>query len=150
MEDTTESMVNVQIIPMSAQHVVDVLVLWKRTEGLILTETDNAHDLESYFIRNPGISHVAVGESRIVGGVLCGHDGRRGYLHHLAVTPDYRNKGIGRALVDACFSKLREAGIGRCNLFVVDDHADGKRFWAKCGWNEWPNIRLTSKDCEEE
>jgi putative acetyltransferase len=133
------------IIAMTTAHVSKVTALWETTEGLILTDTDNAADLDHYFNHNPGMSHVAVRGGEVVGAVLCGHDGRRGYLHHLAVATGVRNQGIGRALVNACLSKLIETGIRQCNLFVIDDHADGRAFWENDGWSEWPSIRLMSK-----
>ena len=95
----------IQIVPMTSEHVPAAIDLWHVTEGLILTYSDNAADLARYFDDNPQMSHVALQDGRLVGAVLCGHDGRRGYLHHLAVAGECRSKGIGRALVDACLSK---------------------------------------------
>ena len=138
------------IIPMTVEHVPEVIELWNATEGLILTYSDNAGDLARYFTDNMEMSHIAACEGRIIGAVLCGHDGRRGYLHHLAVASDHRGQGTGRALVDACLSKLMAAGIQQCNLFVVDDNESGKQFWRDKGWSEWPNIRLMSKRLDEE
>jgi len=134
-----------QILPMTVSHVPDVIRLWEATEGLILTPTDNVADLGRYFEHNPGLSLVAVRDELIVGAVLCGHDGRRGYLHHLAVAAEMRNRGIGRTLVRNCLERLRQAGIRQCNLFVVDAHEEGRTFWSRDGWHEWPDIRLMSK-----
>lgn len=136
---------SIVITPMEARYVAQVLELWEQTEGLILTPTDNERDLEVYFKRNPGMSHVALNEGHVVGAVLCGHDGRRGYLHHLAVQTNFRNRGIGHRLVEHCLSALGRCGITQCNLFVVDDHQAGRQFWTAEGWNEWPDIRLMSK-----
>lgn len=133
------------IVPMTVDHVPNTIELWESAEGLILTHSDNPTDLARYFADNPGMSHVAVHQDQILGAVLCGHDGRRGYLHHLVVAAENRHQGIGRALVDACLSKLAEAGIRQCNLFIVDDNEEGRRFWASDGWSEWSNIRLMSK-----
>lgn len=143
-----DSSAAVVITPMGNGHVPEVIELWKKTEGLILTDTDNVDDLARYFEDNPNISHVAISADRIVGAVLCGHDGRRGYLHHLAVASDRRGEGIGRRLVDSCLSELRNTGIRQCNLFVVDDHVAGREFWSRDGWYEWPNIRLMSRKLE--
>ena len=73
-------------------------------------------------------------EDRIIGAVLCGHDGRRGYLHHLAVATEHRRKGLGKSLVDRCLDKLRSLGIQKCNIFVYADNDDGKVFWQSSGW----------------
>lgn len=139
---------SVTIQPMTTEDVSEVLALWEGIEGLILTATDNVEDLSCYFQHNPGLSQVAIHDESVVGAVLCGHDGRRGYLHHLAVTAEYQKQGIGRALVRECMSKLRNVGIRQCNLFLIADNADGRRFWENDGWSEWPEIRLMSKTIE--
>ena len=145
-EKPPKSPTEVQTYPMHEAHLREVFALWERTKGLIITDTDNPQDLERYFRRNPGMSRVAINEGCVIGAVLCGHDGRRGYLHHLAVAPEHRNQGVGRALVEACLFKLKEAGIHRCNLFVVEENVEGKQFWSNDGWQEWPTIRLMSKE----
>ena len=78
----------------------EVYQLWESTEGLVLTDADSKPVVANYLDRNPDISQVALDGTRIVGAALCGHDGRRGLLHHLAVLADYRGKGIGRRIVD--------------------------------------------------
>ena len=138
------------IIPMTVDHVPQVVELWNVTEGLILMYSDNAADLARYYADNPDMCHLAIRDGQIVGTALCGHDGRRGYLHHLAVASRHRSQGIGRALVDVCLSKLTAAGIQQYNLFIVDDNDAGRRFWADKGWSEWSNIRLKSKRMDYE
>jgi ribosomal protein S18 acetylase RimI-like enzyme len=80
-----------------------------------------------------------------VGAVLCGHDGRRGYLYHLAVALGHRQQGLGKKLVDACLEKLKRLGIQKCNIYVFDDNARGAKFWKKNGWVKRPEIRLLQK-----
>jgi putative acetyltransferase len=70
----------------------------------------------------------------LVGAILCGHDGRRGAIHHLAVAPAYRRRGVGSDLLEYCLRRLREAEIPRCNLFLYDDNEVGRRFWERHGW----------------
>ena len=83
---------------------------------------------------------------RIVGAVLCGHDGRRGYLHHLAVTAPCRRQGIGQALVDACLTGLASVGIPKCNIFLLADNELGKAFWTHNGWNERCDLKVLQKE----
>lgn len=90
---------------------------------------------------NPGLSFVAREGGQLVGAVLCGHDGRRGYIHHLAVSKPYRCQGVGRALAGQCLSALRAAGIHKCHLFVFDDNQEAIAFWKKMGWTQ--RIELT-------
>ena len=71
----------------------------------------------------------------VIAAVLCGHDGRRGYLHHLAVDAGHRRQGLGRALVERCLARLAVAGIPKCNIFLFNDNAEGRRFWESSGTN---------------
>src|SRR2546421_4865159 len=89
--------------------------LWGKTEGVGLNESDSRPNVASYLERNSGMSFVARHGTKLVGAVLCGHDGRRGYLHHLAVAKKHRRKGLGKKLVAACFAQLARSGILKCN-----------------------------------
>lgn len=113
-----------------------VMALWKSCEGVGSNEMDTRPCIASYLERNPGMSFVArATDQRIVGAVLCGHDGRRGYLHHLAVAADFRKRGIARRLVAACFAELAKIGMVKCNIFVYANNVTGQAFWKREGWN---------------
>jgi putative acetyltransferase len=119
-----------------------VIALWRRTEGVGLNESDTRRAITAFLRRNPRLSFVAEQGGRIIGAVLCGHDGRRGYLHHLAVSKRHRRRGIGRRLVNACLAKLRKAGIQKCNIFIFANNAAGMKFWAHTGWSLRTELRL--------
>jgi len=119
-----------------------VFRLWRRSEGVGLNESDSRAGIAAYLRRNPGLSFVAVKTGRIVGAVLCGHDGRRGYLQHLAVAKRYRRRGVGLRLVEACLTKLRAQGFHKCNIFVYDDNVTGQEFWQHNGWKLRADLRL--------
>jgi N-acetylglutamate synthase len=87
--------------------------LWAISDGVELAEGDDPPELSRYLQRNPGMSQVALMEHRLVGAVLAGHDGRRGFLYHLAVHPSARCSGIGRELVQRCLQALKQEGITR-------------------------------------
>ncbi len=72
----------------------------------------------------------------MVGAALCGHDGRRGYIYHLAVDPAYQGRGIGKRLIDECLDGLRRAGLERANILVAKDNPRGREFWKRAGWEE--------------
>ncbi|MFA6545149.1 MAG: GNAT family N-acetyltransferase [Limisphaerales bacterium] len=134
------------IAPMTPADFPDVLALWATTEGVGLNESDTPENLSAYLRRNPGFSLVARdAERRVVGAVLCGHEGRRGYLHHLAVSQDQRGLGLGRLLVDTCLAELKSAGITRCNIFVFADNDDGMAFWKHTGWALRDDLRMMQK-----
>ena len=102
--------------------------LWKNTEGMDLSDADSLESITRFLKHNPGLSFVAVSEGEIVGAALCGHDGRRGYLHHLAVRKSYRRQGIGRSLVWRCLYVLMRAGISKTCLFIFDDNVPKPNF----------------------
>jgi putative acetyltransferase len=119
-----------------------VITLWRRTEGVGLNESDTRRAIAAYLRRNPNLSFVAEKDGRIIGAVLCGHDGRRGYLHHLAVSKRHRCRGIGWQLVSACLAKLRKAGIQKCNIFIFANNTEGMKFWTHTGWSLRTELRL--------
>lgn len=103
--------------------------LWARTPGMGLSAADAAPEIRKYLDRNPALSFVAEDAGTIVGTILCGHDGRRGLIHHLATDTAHRRRGIARQLLNAGLAALREAGIARCHLLVFRDNAEGVAFW---------------------
>ena len=125
---------HVRIRPMAADDYDAVLALWRRTPGVGLGVGDEREAVVAALERNPGLSLVAVRGETLVGAVLCGHDGRRGSINHLAVVPEERGRGLGRGLVDGCLEGLRAAGIGKCNIVVYRDNVEGQAFWRATGW----------------
>lgn len=118
------------IRPLLISDYDKVYQLWSRVEGMSLhEEDDNRERIEFYLRRNPGLCYVAVAGHRILGTVLCGHDGRRAILRHLTVDPTYRNQGVARALVAKVITSLREQGIRKCNIYVLDSNVAGLQFW---------------------
>lgn len=134
-----------QIMEMTAADCGAVLALWGRTDGVGLNEGDTREGITAYLARNPRLSLIARCEGELVAAVLCGHDGRRGYLHHLAVAPAFRRRGLGSALVQECLARLAAAGIEKCNLFVYADNDEGARFWTSHGWTERAELKVLSK-----
>ena len=137
-----------QIRVMSPVDYDAVIALWRATEGLGLSVADERDAVAAYLARNPGMSFVAIAGPTIVGAVLCGHDGRRGTLHHLAVTPAWRRRGIGRALVDASLAQLTAAGIAKCNLFLYSHNATGREFWRQNGWSAREDLVLVQRSLD--
>ncbi|MHC4715222.1 MAG: GNAT family N-acetyltransferase [Planctomycetota bacterium] len=115
-----------------------VLPLWAESEGIILDESDSRDAIALYLARNTGLCFVAESEGRIIGVVLCGHEGRRGILRHLAVEVKSRRSGVARALLDASLAGLAAQGIAKCNIFVLDENVEGQRFWEHMGWRPLP------------
>jgi len=124
-----------------------VLALWQETEGMGLSQADTREAIGRYLKRNRGLSLVGLtGAGQLAGAVLCGHDGRRGLLHHLAVRTGCRGRGLGQALVEQCLAGLARAGIDKCHLLVLADNQSGRDFWLRTGWHERPELVLMSKE----
>jgi ribosomal protein S18 acetylase RimI-like enzyme len=120
--------------------------LWKRVEGLDVAEGDDRDTIQRFLQRNPGLSRIATDGPKIVGAVLCGHDGRRGYIYHLAVDPEYHGRGLGRRLIDECLTGLKRAGLERANILVANDNPRGREFWRRCGWEDLDGAAPMGRD----
>lgn len=111
-----------------------VIELMKATPGVSFRDADSRESTAKYLQRNPGLSFVAEVGSALVGCVMCGHDGRRGYLQHLVVLPQYRGQGIANALVERCLSGLEELGILKCHLDVIKTNTSAASYWQHQSW----------------
>ena len=111
-----------------------VMVLMRATPGVTVREADSKEATARYLDRNPGMSFVAEVRGEIVGCVMCGHDGRRGYLQHLLVLPEFRRQGIARALVESCLEELERHHIAKVHIDVLRDNEVGQAFWKRHGW----------------
>ena len=128
-------------------HYDDVIALWRDTPGICIRDDDSREATARYLARNPGLSFVALIEGQLVGSALCGHDGRRGYLQHVAIKPAFRKRGIADALVNRCLSALSAAGITKAHLAVLTDNAPAIAYWSNRGWEKRDDILRFSKTC---
>jgi ribosomal protein S18 acetylase RimI-like enzyme len=112
------------------------VALWEAVEGVDLSEGDEREEIAGYLLRNPGLSRVVEEDGVLVAAALCGHDGRRGWIYHLAVAPAARGKGVGRLLLDGCVTGWRAAGLKRAIILVAGDNATGHAFWLRNGWED--------------
>jgi len=118
--------------------------LWKHTPGLTLRKADTPEGFVTFLARNPGFSFVAESQSQIIGGILGGHDGRFGSIHHLVVLPDFRHQGVGKQLVFLCLEKIESVGIEKCHIFINKDNRSGFDFWKKLDWVERLDLTMAS------
>jgi ribosomal protein S18 acetylase RimI-like enzyme len=113
------------------------VALWEKIDGVEICEGDSREEIGEYLKRNPGLSRVAEVDGAIVGAALCGHDGRRGWIYHLAVAGEYQGLGVGKQLVDDCVDGLRKIGLKRAIILVAGDNPAGHQFWLR---NDWEDI----------
>jgi len=119
---------------MQIDDYASVVALMQQTPGISLRDADSRENTARYLQRNPGLSFVACTGKEIVGCIMCGHDGRRGYLQHLLVAPSQRRQGIARTLLAHCLAALEQAGIQKSHIDVLKTNEDGAAFWQHQGW----------------
>lgn len=140
----------ISIRAMTIDDYPQVYALWAATPGLSLNAADSRDNIARVLARNPGFSFVAErGGGELGGALLCGHDGRRGCLYHLAVGAACRRAGIGRALVAASIARLKEAGVERCHLFVNLDNPEGASFWQRAGFTRQDDVDFYARDTSQ-
>lgn len=129
---------NINTREFSIEDYDAAIELWTRVEHVEIAEGDDRASVSQFLARNPGLSRVATDGSTVAGVALCGQDGRRGHIYHLAVDPKYQELGLGKRLVDECLVGLRRKGLQRAIILVADDNLRGREFWKRCGWEELP------------
>ena len=126
----------VQVRAMTVADLPAVLRLWAGVPEVELNDADTPEKLTVYLERNPKLSPVALTADKIVGAAICGHDGRRGYLHHLAVAAPHRQRGVGQTLVNYCLTQLSKLELSKCNIFVSPENNTGLAFWRRLEFQE--------------
>ena len=121
-----------------------ITTLWQESEGVKLRDADSIEGIEKYLLRNKGLSFVCEKGTEIVGTIMSGHDGKRGYIQHLAVKSDLRNSGIATELLDLCISALKDEGIVKSHIHVLSNNELAKSYWLGRGWKERTDIGVYS------
>ncbi len=120
---------------MEPEDYDEVYQLWKSIKGFAIRSADDSKEgVNGFLKRNPTTSVVAVEDGKIVGSILCGHDGRRGCLYHVCVHLDYRLQGIGKSMVVFAMKALRKEGINKVSLIAFTENDIGNAFWKTIGW----------------
>lgn len=127
-------MIPAKLVEFTLDRYDEAIALWRRTPGICVREADSREALARYLQRNPGLSFLAEADGLVVGSALAGHDGRRGYLQHVAVDTAHRNQGIAQQLVARCVAELARAGIEKVHLEVLATNAEGLAYWERRGW----------------
>jgi ribosomal protein S18 acetylase RimI-like enzyme len=135
------------IVKYRTMHIDDyagALALWQSAEGVQLRSTDSRDGIARYLDCNPGLSFVAESGDEIIGTIMAGHDGRRGYIQHLAVQAANRNVGIGSELLRLCLAALKHAGISKSHVHVFSANKIASHFWLARGWQLRADIAVFS------
>ncbi|MGI6742448.1 MAG: GNAT family N-acetyltransferase [Eubacteriales bacterium] len=124
--------------------------LWTNTPGMGLNTTDDSEEgYKKYLKRNPSTSFVALDGNKIAGVIMAGHDGRRGYIYHTAVLPEYRGNYIGKKLVVLAMSALEKEGINKVALVVYENNKIGNKFWESQGFTTRDDLIYRNKNIHQ-
>ena len=121
-----------------------VVALWRSCEGLSIRDADSRAGVERYLSRNPGLSFVAERGARIVGSIMAGYDGKRGYIQHLAVDASARRQGVASRLVALSVDALKAEGIEKSHVHVLKDNESGRAYWSGLGWKQRSEVVMYS------
>lgn len=126
-----------EIRAMTIEDYPGVHELWMTIKGFAIRSIDDSKEgVERFLKRNPKTSVVAVENGKIVGSILCGHDGRRGCLYHVCVHEAYRMQGIGKSMVVYCMEALEKEHISKVSLIAFTQNDIGNAFWKEIGWTK--------------
>ena len=132
---------------MTLEDYENVHALWMKIKGFAIRSIDDSKEgVERFLNRNPGISVVAEEDGKIVGAILCGHDGRRGCMYHGCVDPEYRLKGIGKSMVVFAMEALRKEKINKVSLIAFTKNDVGNAFWKEIGWTFYHSHTMINFD----
>ena len=137
----------VKIRTMTLADYEDVYALWLSCKGMGLNNLDDSRDgIARYLERNPETCFVALCGEKIIGVIKSGHDGRRGFIHHTAVSPEHRRQGIAKQLAEAALNALKSLGINKVALLVFEQNKDGNEFWEKLGFTAREDVVYRNKE----
>lgn len=136
---------------MTIEDYDELYQLWERTPGVGLRMPDDTREgIQRFIHRNPNTNFVSIEDGRLTGSALGGHDGRRGYLYHVCVAPDFRRQSIGKQLVGAVADAMRLEGITRISLVAKVENKLGNHFWNTTGWLFRKDLNFYSFDLNNE
>lgn len=132
---------DILIRPMETADYDQVYKLWTEIKGFGIRSIDDSREgVERFLARNPTTSVVAVQNGRIIGNILCGHDGRTGFFYHVCVAKEYRKHGIGYRMVRRAIEALQKEGVSKVSLIAFKQNQVGNAFWKGIGWTEREDI----------
>ena len=139
-----------EIRKLSVDDYDKVYELWMSCRNMGFNNIDDSREgIGKFLKRNPETSFAAVEDGRIIGVILAGNDGRRGYIYHMSVAEDHRRQGIGSQLVDKCLEALEKEGIAKVALLVFNRNEAGNAFWESQGFTERTDITYRNKALTE-
>jgi len=125
-------MINMKIEKFEMQYYQETVALWRKT-GIGIGSSDTNNEVEAVLTRNPDLFLIGKKEGKIVSSVIGTSDGRRGYVHHLAVDPSYQKKGYGKMIMDELIEIFRDMKVHKIHLFIQKTNIQVVEFYSKLG-----------------
>ena len=136
---------------METEDYDQVYRLWQSIKGFGIRSLDDSREGVARFLkRNPTTSVVAEQNGRIVGSIMCGHDGRTGCFYHVCVARDYRKHGVGYRMVRFAVRALIEEGVSKVTLIAFKENQVGNVFWKSLGWTQREDVNYYDLILNEE
>ncbi len=127
----------------------NAIKIWQKA-GIHLSASDRKDEIDKMLKHNPNLCLALENNNQMIGLVLGGFDGRRGWIHHLAVLPEFQGKGYGKLLMDELISRFKNMNIVKVKLEVVEDNRKVIEFYKHLGWDERPEIITMSLSLRED
>ncbi|MDD2521587.1 MAG: GNAT family N-acetyltransferase [Anaerolineaceae bacterium] len=144
---------NVTIRLLTLTDYPALFALWSSLPGFnrgLRSIDDSQEGVAKFLQRNPTTCFIAEADGQTIGGILAGHDGRRGYIYHALVHPDFQGKGIGKLLANTACDALKAEGITKAGMLVFASNEQGNTFWESQGWQTRPDLVYRNKTLNEE
>lgn len=136
-----------KIKAMDIKDYKKIISLWENSEGVVINSRDDSIKyIKKFLARNPRTCFVAeYNNIEIIGTIMGGNDGRRGFIYHLMVKPEHRKNGIGKKLLEKTENNFKKEGIGKIYLLVLESNEIGNKFWEKNDYKFDGNVKFRSK-----
>lgn len=122
-----------------------LLLFWKSIKGLGIGLGDSKENIKKFIAKNPNSNFQIKKNGEVIGTILCGNDGRRGYIYHLAIHKNFRKQSLGSRLVNTVLNNLKKEGITKCHVMIFNENRDGLEFWKKVNFDERHDVQIMSK-----
>ena len=136
-------MINMKIEKFKIEYYDDVMRLWRKA-GIEVVSSDTIDEVTRVFNRNPDLFLIGKIQERVMAVVMGAFDGRRGYVHHLAVDPDYQKRGFGKTIMDALVEQFRKMNIHKVHLFIEKSNKNVVEFYNNLGWDVRKDLIMMS------
>jgi len=140
-----------EIRKMTIADYESVYRLWSNTDGMGMRSIDDSREgIEKFLNKNPDTNFVALSDGEVIGVILSGNDGRRGFIYHTAVNTSHRGQKIGKALLNCVYAAMKEEGINKMGLLVYQSNDSGNAFWIAQDWVNRSDLYYYDKNLNEE